>query len=319
MYRRSVISSLAVLSAGALAGCLGGSCTGGTDVRFEPVDAATIADREATNDFEETPAVMADLATRALAGEEPTIEVTHRSPLGWLGYVHWNGAFYEITTKTVAEGQVAGPEYELSRNREMDDEELAGVDALSYAVLPTHDRRRVDEAVDYNAERVETMGFSISTVAGYLEADDQDASVLAAGVDEPYLEIEGSYVELERLGEGTTTAKQLRYGRERVADDVEAFADYVLDRRGAELPELSDDARALLAEAREEDGRVNVCESGYEDEEGDEEAMEARREAVEELRTILSDLEAQDESPDRIDYVRYEDEWYRLSLSGWAV
>lgn len=321
MYRRDVISSLIVGSAGVLAGCVGsGGCHGGTDVRFEPVDATAIADERATADFEDTPATRADLATRALEGDEPTIEVTRGSPLGWLEYVDWEGTFYQLTTETVAEGGVSGPEYELSRDREVDDAELTSEDALSYADLPTHDRWRVAEAVDFAPEQVESMGLSSSLVAGYLESDDQDASVLAAGVDEPHLEIEGGYVELEKLGERTTTAERLRYGREHVADDVEAFADHVLERRGAEFPEASADAHALLEEARDEGGRVTVCDHDLEDDDWDEEEAAARREALEELRTILHDLEPGGEaSSERVEYVRYEDEWHRIELSGWAV
>lgn len=42
--------------------------------------------------------------THALEGEEPTIEVTGATPLGWLEYVDWNGTCYALTAETAAEG-----------------------------------------------------------------------------------------------------------------------------------------------------------------------------------------------------------------------
>ena len=325
MRRRELLSSVTTLSIGAFAGCVDttADCAGGTDVRFEPVDADAIADAEATSDLAEMPTSRGDLAIRALEGDEPTIETIRGSPLGWLEYAEWNGRFYRLVTETVAKGRVSGPEYDLDRDREMDDEDVPSAETLSYAALPTPDRWRIDEALDFNVERVESMGLSSSTVAGYLDPDDQERSVLAAGVDEPFLEVGGHYVALERVGEGTTTAERFRYGAEVVAESAAEFADFVLERRGADLPDLDDDVRALLETARENDGSVSVCDHERDDE--NETDARARREAVDALEATLENLEPAVEADDdgtasnRVEYVRYEGEWHRIELAKWAV
>ncbi len=47
----------------------------------------------------------------------------------------------------IAEGTVSGPEYELSRDREMDTH-------ISSTDLPRHDQYRINEAVDFDVENL---------------------------------------------------------------------------------------------------------------------------------------------------------------------
>lgn len=319
MRRRAVISGLATGAASAIAGCVGvgGGCVSGTDVDFERVDADAIASDAARSDLEEFPSMTADLAVRTLDGETPVVEVTRRSPLEWLTYVDRDGRFYELVIETVAKGEVTGPEYELSRERDGPDD-VPPDEVLSFAALPQHDRWRLNDALGFEIEHLGKASVSTSVVAGYLEADDRDASKLAAGVDASFLGVDGAYAALERVGDGTETTRRVRHVAEPIADDADAFADHVLERRGAAFPEPSDELRAFLEEVRENDGHVSVCDHELEDE--DEERVEAtRREAVAELEATLTELEAADDTPDRIEYVRYDGEWYRIRLSAWAV
>ncbi|THE63457.1 hypothetical protein D8Y22_16605 [Salinadaptatus halalkaliphilus] len=321
MRRRAVLTSLAAATAGTLAGCVGvgGGCSSGTDLAFEPVDPAEIASRETADDIAAAPAMMADLATRTLEGESPTVEVVTRSPISWLTYVERDGQFYEIHEETLESGTVTGPAYELERDRDTDDDH-ASADAISFDELPVHDQWRINDAAGFTIEEVEHMSFTASTVAGYLADDDQADSVLAAGVDEPYLAVDGHLIGLERHDEDSTSAHRIRHTAQRVAENVDGFAGHVLERRGAELPEPTEDVQALLEDAREDGGSINVCDHDVDDNTEAEAQREAvRRDAIEELRTTLQDLEDDPDTPDRIEYVEYEGEWHRISISNWVV
>lgn len=316
MNRRAVLSGFAVGSIGALAGCMGSGCTASTSVSFEPVGAEAIA-ADQTDNVDNAPAMMTELADRVLAGEEGTVETLHRGPLGWATYVEHDGGFYEIAEETIAEGRVSGPEYELSRDREMDADALAD-DALAFAALPRHDRWRVSEMGDYAISANGIRGsYSVAFVAGYLDEAEQANSVLAAGVDASAIEAGGDVVRIEHLGEGSADARRYRYTSTRIADDVDAFADYVLTRRGATTFEPSDEVRRLLSETREAGGRLAICDHELED--VDEETAERRRAAVDELERELDARSPDGEAAPSIRYVRYEGRWYRIGISSGVV
>ena len=333
MNRREVLVGLSVGAVGAVAGCLGGGCASGTGITFEPVDADTIATAETTADLSEAPAMAADLADRTLEGETPIVQTTGRSPIGWLTYVDRDGRFYEISTEVVAEGEVSGPEYALSRDRDTTDD-LDREDAISFDELPEPDRWLVNEAADFNIESVDQMAFSTEFVGGFLDPDDGEKSVLADGVDDSLVTVDGTAVELDRLGEGTATATRIRHSVELVAEGTDEFADRVLAARGAELVDPDEQVRVLLADVEANGGRMDVCDQELDDEH---ENADDHREGVEALRSKLTELEPgsadvggnESADPDAVggdetardapDYVRYEGEWYRISLSGFAV
>jgi len=310
MKRRSLLAGIGVTKA-VLAGCMwsGSGCKYGDSVTFEPVDVEAITSREATPQGDllgdtNTPKMMAELAIQTLEGDEPEIEILSRSPLDWLTYVEWNGRFYEINEETIAEGSVSGPEYEISHNRENSDGASAE-DALSFTDLPLHDQWRINEAADFAVGDGggELPVFSaISLVAGYLDPGDQDESVLATSVDYSAIEVDGSVVELMHVGEGTATARQLRYTADVVAEDADTFVNQILEQRGTELSSLSEDAVELLQEAKENDGNVLVCADDRHEEETGTLVGEKWRSAANELSNIDAS------------YVRYEGQWYRFDV-----
>ncbi|WP_226007128.1 hypothetical protein [Natrinema salinisoli] len=260
---------------------------------------------------------MADLAIRSTTGDDPVVETLHRGPLSWLTYLERNGRFYKIAEEVVDKGLVSGPKYELSRDSET--ESISPDDAISFADLPRHDRWRVNEAADLAIEHLDGMRFSIPFVAGYLDSDAQDESVLAAGVEASAIRADSGVAELDHVGAGEGTAKRFRYTAETVFEDADAFADYVLERRGSTSFEPSDDVRMLLDEAKETDGHVMVCDDDTSEEE-DEEAAERRREAASELETMLASLEAESERNDdvtseQVEYVLYEGSWHRIDVT----
>lgn len=308
MKRRSFVSCVSSGAVCAMAGCVSSGCRG-IEIGFRSVDAAAIASQEASSP-DDMPQMMAELAIRSAEGGEPTVETTRSGPLSWLTHLERAGEFYEITEKTIDEGAISGPGYVLSRDRETGDR--SPDDALSFDDLPRHDQWRVNEAADFGIENLGQMRFSIPFVAGYLDAADQDASILAAGTDAPSLEANGSIAELKRTGEDEDTARQYRYTAELVSEDVDSFSEYVLARRGAPSFDPSGDVRTLLDEATENDGHVTVC-NPSEDEGEDEEAAERRWNAAKELDTMLrSDVAPAQERPK---YVRYEGDWYEIDVS----
>ncbi|MFC3958671.1 hypothetical protein [Halovivax cerinus] len=320
MNRRAVLAGLAVGPLGALAGCMAGGCTASTSVSFEPVDAEAIA-ADGADDVDDAPAMMARLADRVLAGEEPTVETLYRDPLGWLTYVEHDGSFFEIAAETIAEGRVSGPEYELSRDREMDADALAD-DAIAFTDLPRHDRWRVSETVDYAISPENIRGrYSVSSVAGYLDESDQADSVLASGIEASAIEAGGHVARIERLGEGSIDARRYRYAANPVTDDVEAFADHVLERRGSTAFDPSDEVRQLLSETQDAGGSMTICDHELDD--VDEETAERRRAAADELEREVQSLAPpvvpDDEEHPQVRYVRYEGDWYRIDISHGVV
>ncbi|WP_310905260.1 hypothetical protein [Natrinema sp. 1APR25-10V2] len=243
------------------------------------------------------------------------VETIHRGPLSWLTYLNWDGQFYKINEEVVDEGRVSGPEYVLSRDSET--ENLSPDDSLSFANLPRHDQWRVSEAADFNIEHLGGMRFSIPFIAGYLDATDQDESVLAAGVDEPVIEANGSIAELKRTGKGDDTAQRFRYTAGPVFEDVSSFSEYVLDRRGSTSFDPSDEVRILLDEVKENDGHLTICDQ---DTSEDKEAAKRRRNAASDLKTMFTSLkEASDREKDSdsepLEYVRYEGDWHYIDVS----
>ncbi|ARS90881.1 hypothetical protein [Natrarchaeobaculum aegyptiacum] len=325
MRRREVLAGTAVGITALLAGCAG-DCHGGDGVTFEPVDPEEVVDREVTTDVGtgDRPTLLANLATRTLAGETPEVETTGGSPLSWLTYAERDGTIYEIREETVDEGTVTAPEYDLSRDREMDDD-VGAAETLAYEDLPRHDRWRATSGGAFYFDHLESMSFTrTSVVAGYLDERRQETSILADGVDADYLEYDGSVARLEHSGEGSTDAARIRYDVDPVAEDAAEFADYVFADRGATLENPSENLEEFLAEVKEDGGRMDVC--GHELDDDEAEAEEApRREAVEELRATLEDLEEEADAGNGgppgsgIDYLRYEGQWYRVGTDTWAV
>jgi len=314
MHRRQVLVAAAGGLAG-LAGCVGG-CTYWTDLTFEPLDSEGIADRESTSDIDGGSALVTELARDTLEGEEPTLETLSRSPLSWLQYVEWDGGYYEIHEEVVAEGEVSGPEYELSRGR--DDEPELDDDALSFEELPVVDQWRLNEAADFAIDQLSSMSFETTVIAGYLSEDATAQSVLADGIEQSTLSVDGTRAELTKLDDTTASAERIQFSAIRVADDAEAFATDILEEQGAELPAVSDDVEWLLQSVREDDdNRISICRSDDEDE--DDDRLERQQAAVDELQTVMNDLEADPDTPDRISYVRFEDEWHHISLGETVV
>lgn len=309
MYRRDLLAASGAVAITAFAGC-GSSCVRGVDVTFEPVDADEIAASEAVSAFDHTPPMVTELATETLEGGQPEIETIRRGPLRWLGYVEWDGAFYEVTEETVDTGEVSGPEYELSGGREVDH---AANDALAFSSLPSHDQWRLNEVADYNIERISSIGFSQSFVAGYLDAAARADSVLADGVDATVLSVGAGSGTLERLGEGSTTAHRIRYTADRVASDSIEFANRFLADRGTELPALNDSAEGLLRETKANGGRTTICLQG--DDADNTNAQQ--RTAIDEIQRMLESPEI--DGTGRQEYVHYDGTWHRIDVSEWVV
>ncbi|MEF8779815.1 MAG: hypothetical protein V5A46_03955 [Haloferacaceae archaeon] len=316
MRRRALLSSLAAAPT-AVAGCLsvGGGCSRGRTVTFAPVDAAEIAERDAVPADSDRPMLLEALLNRALSEGGVAIETVHRDPLGWLRYYRTDGAFYEIESTTLEEGDVTGPEYRLRRDGDVPDDPDPA-ETLQYGDLPFQDRLRVGEAVDYRPERLAVRDRdrafeSVPFVAGYLDPDVRAGSRLAAGVEASYLSVGDGEFAIDDRGEGTTTARRIAYAAERVADDANEFADVVLAERGATLDAPPAEAEELLRTVREEGGRLEVC-----DDEGAG-SGESHREAADALEAYLADLES--DVPGDVKYGRYEGEWYRVGVSEWVV
>ncbi|WP_265111271.1 hypothetical protein [Halosolutus halophilus] len=68
---------------------------------------------------------------------------------------------------------------------------------------------------------------------------------------------------------------------------------------------------------------MSICDHDVDDEDVDEETVEQRREAADELEAVLDSLEAKadyDEgAPEPVEYVRYEGERYRISITNSVV
>ncbi|MFP8954326.1 hypothetical protein ACLI4Z_15365 [Natrialbaceae archaeon A-arb3/5] len=303
MYRRRVISAVSTVSICAVAGCLRTDCLGGRDVSLDPVDTDEVAERVSTSNLDETSPMVADLLLRSIDGDEPEVETISQFPLDQFTYVERDGRFYEVNEEVVADGSVTGPEYELTRDSETADT-VSADDAVSFADLPSHDQWRVAAATEFSLDHGKSESVSTSFVAGYLDADDHAASALTDVVDESALNVDGHVFELEHVGEGTTPAWRLRHTADLVAEDAGGLADHVLELRGTVLSDPSDDVQKLFDEAQENGGSVTVCNHDVIGE--DDVAAERRRNAVSELRGVN-------------DHVRYEGEWYQISISGWAV
>lgn len=85
MRRRALLAVVGVTASAGTAGRLsvGGGCTRGRSVTFEPVDSAAVVDRE-THAFpnEATPPVLNALFDRALGDDPFAVEATAADPLG---------------------------------------------------------------------------------------------------------------------------------------------------------------------------------------------------------------------------------------------
>ncbi|AUX08905.1 hypothetical protein AArcSl_1273 [Halalkaliarchaeum desulfuricum] len=319
MRRRALLSSVAAASTAGLAGCLsvGGGCSQGRTVIFTPVDPDDIADREAAPATEDRPELLETLVDRVLAAGDVEVETTYRDPLGWLTYYRSGNDYYEFTSTVVTDGEVTGPQYRLRRDEDVPSDPVPA-DTLSYAELPFQDRLRVGEAVDYQPElfavRERDRGFeSRPFVAGYLDPDAEADSHLTAGIEESYLGVDEGHFAIDDVGGGTASARRLAYAAEHVAGDTEEFADVILAERGTSMDSPPEEVEQLLLTAREEDGRLEVCD----DDPGDEGEVDPNQEAANALQAYLSELES--EVAGDLEYVRYEGEWHRIAISGWDV
>ena len=318
MRRRALLSSVAAASTAGLAGCLsvGGGCSHGRTVIFSPVNPDDVADREAAPATDDRPELFETLLDRVLDGDVE-IETTHRDPLGWVTYYRTGDDYYKISSTVVSEGDVTGPQYRLRRDEDVP-AEPEPADTLSYAELPFQDRLRVGEAVDYQPElfasRERDRGFeSRPFVVAYLDPDDHDDSHLAAGIEESYLGAGGGHFAIDDLDEGTSSARRLAYAADHVAGDTAAFADLIFAERGTTIDSPPEEVEQLLLTAREEDGRLEVCD----DDPGEEGEADPNQEAANALQDYLSELES--EVPGDLEYGRYEGEWHRIGISGWDV
>ena len=254
---------------------------------------------------------MTELARRTLEGDEPTLETLGRSPLGWLQYVERDGVYYEIHQEVVSSGTVSGPEYELSRSRDGHSEPDG--EPLRFEALPLVDQWRLNEAADFSIDHLANMSFSIAVVAGYLSDAAHEESVLVDGIEQSTLSVDGTLAVLEQGDETTANAERIQFSTTRVADDSETFAAYIRAENGAELPPVSKDVEWLLATVRDDENhRISICRTDLDEENAD--RTERQRAAVDELRAVHDDLEADPSTPDDISYVRYEGQWYRLSI-----
>ena len=319
MRRRALLSSVAAVSTAGLTGCfsVGGGCSHGRTVIFTPVSPDDVADREAAPATADRPELFETLLDRVLDGEDIEIETTHRDPLGWVTYYRTGTDYYEFTSTIVTDGEVTGPQYRLRRDEDVPPDPNPA-DTLSYTGLPFQDRLRVGEAVDYQPELFATRdrdrGFeSRPFVAGYLDPDAQADSHLTTGIEETYLEVDDGHFAIEELGEGTTSARRFAYAAEHVAGDTQAFADLIFAKRGATLDSPPEEVEQLLLTAREEEGRLDVCD----DDPGDEDAADPNREAANALQEYLSELES--EVPGDLEYARSDGEWHRIGVSTWDV
>lgn len=318
MNRRSLVSCICTGAISAIAGCANNreneSSTSCIHVEFHSVDTEAIASQEASG-IDDMPQMMKELAVQAAKGDEPMVEMTRGDPLGWLSYLEKGGKYYKISEEVVDEGRISGPKYELSFNNAAENQ--SSDDVLSFDNLPRHDQWRVNEAADFSMDSPERISETLPFVAGYLDSDNQEESTLAVDINETALEVNGSVGELRRTGEGENSAQQFRYTAETVFEDDDSFSDYVLDRRGYTSFEPSDDIQMLLDEVKENDGRVVVCDDDASMDE-DEEAAEQRSNAASELMTLYRSLESKHEEEsdsERLEYVQYEKEWHRISVS----
>jgi hypothetical protein len=317
MRRRALLSTIGVVATASSAGCLsvGGDCSSGRAITFERVDGAAIADREAyTLGSDDTPPVLGDLIERIRTAEGTEIETTVGDPLSWLTHLRTDNGYYELLSSVTADGEVSGPRLRLRRNSEIPTEPPES-ETLVYDDLPLQDRLRLGEMVDYSPERFVTRerdrGFeSRPVVLAYLDSEIAAASQIADGIDASYLRVADGYFEIETVDDGTASATRYGYETERVATDVEGFADVILGEQGVTLSSPPPAVASLLETVREEeDGYLEICD---EDSEAD-----PNREAADELEAYLAELDTEGDGD--IEYAKYDGEWHRIRVSEWVV
>lgn len=173
-------------------------------------------------------------------------------------YHRADGEIYRIDETVLAAGRVTGPEYEVSRiNGLPDDVSPDDEDAvLSFADLPSVDRWRLHEGFSFSEDTEGLIFFGDSVVVGYRDPEHEANSMLVDGVTQRYFEVEGDYVELTEGEERTARAEHVRLTAERIADDLESFTEYALDRNALAADELPRDLPQLLEELHANDGRL---------------------------------------------------------------
>lgn len=322
MRRRELLSGLSVATMGAVAGCLDlgpmEGCMSTLTVRFVPLSGADIAELEAvTIDTLNDNPVLKKLISRTLNGEAVEFETITGVPLREFTYFEEDERFYRFVEESVETGEVAGPTYTISRDGETGD--VSEDELLSFTDLPRHDQWRVSEALQFTQGGALLFNFSETIVAGYLDSQDQEESMLAGGVNHNYIDFYGSYVKIEQGEEDTASVNRIRQSAELVADSMDRFTDHILQQKGIELIDVDQEVAELIEKTKANRSRslvIETCDiSGAKNKEYEDTFYDLEHE-IEEAREAAGDptpIVENDLSNEY--YVRYKGEPHRVTLT----
>ena len=307
MDRRALLSACATgltLTTGCLGFGVGSDCPRGTDLRLDPVTDADAADRSSDPLATLSPPER-DAVAAARNGEEATLWAIS-SPFSGVDYVAADGAYFAVTAAVVS--SVDRPGYALS----LDTEDVPTDRRVAFEDLPAVDRTALYAALGFPSDReIERFDRARSiSIGGTLVYPDDDAESRSELVPDPsydVLRIGGRDFRLD-LGESRTkTVETHRIEVESVAESTAEFAAVVRERYGVDL-----DDRDLSAEQRDiveaaVDGGYDEC-APYSDAYADLQA------------TLGNDSDGSGSGrTERVDYARYDGEWYAVSMSEYVV
>lgn len=317
MRRRTILAGFPAGASLFLGGCAGWGGYSSREITLESVEIKDVADRLARNvtatesDLIPSPYVR-DLFSRLRNGERIEVEAIDlefidRGHTEFPLYHEADDGIYRVDRTVLNAGPVTGPEYHVSRVGILPDDVDPNDDdeVLRFAELPEVERWRLHEAFSFSDDPDDALKFfGDSTVIGYHDPDNEADSVLLDGLDQRYLDVDGDYVELEEKEERSARVEHIRLAAEHVADDLEAFAEYALGLDAVDANELSPDLQELFDELRTGDGSL------YADSDDDSEKYEE----LGRLGEKLADAQRDQRLLSGGLYIRYEGEYYRISL-----
>ncbi|MFD1634824.1 hypothetical protein ACOZ4L_03695 [Haloplanus ruber] len=321
MYRRALLSTGLAL---ATAGCsglplgFGTDCTRGASLRLRPVTDAEIAERAS-----EPLATFSPPERRALSaarrGDTATITAAS-TPFsrGSAEYVVADGAYVAVEMSTVATTERTG--YRFSLDTDGATADGTGRPA-AFDDLPAADRAALYAGLGFPSTReIERFdrahAISIGATLTYPDDEAVAASELVPESAYDSLRIGGRAFRFRLEGRESVTVETHRIAVRDLADDPAGFASVVLDQRGIELDDLSPEQRDIV-ETAIEDGYDECApySQPYADLQGSFGRPPTR--VTGDGDGVASTPDA--ETPDQVDYARYETRWYAVDFGEYVA
>jgi hypothetical protein len=305
LSRRSLLAGVAA-SCGVLAGCAGtggGDCSFGFELTMTPATEVDFSEETLTEPSRDRPDDWRSIVSETVERGEARYTTVHAAPVRDGDRIEYEGGYYrfdreEVTTAEV-EAHTFRAEYESGHDPPQ------GRSVVAFEDLPEADRGALRKVLpDLDRRLVESQGF---TVGGYpvVYPDDAEPDSVLLGEGSTWVRYDGEALEITVEGTERVERVTYRYTAAELADDREAYLQYVRETFVVELEDLSEAEREVFSRAIEAgEAGVQFCEP-----EGAERAVVDRLDAIPESRTPRH----------RTWFLEYDGEVYLASMVEFAV